>query len=364
MKEGPGMRKVVPLLIVASLVAAAVILKLSFRNKRRTRGKHIETLYTVEGLDSAGRFGRPARPASINDEGFVAGARIDTGKGFIWSPAGTEFLGSLPGIYFSPTQINNKGEIVGDYELKKRSRAFYWRSGKMTDLGNQWRSASGINDSGQIVGYDKDDDNALLWVSGKTTNIGKEMGWQRSHFSDINNKGQIVGSYHNGTVAHAVLYSAGSYIDLGDLPGGDDFSSAYAINDLGQVVGKSDVAGGSHAFLWEDGKLTDLGVLPGKGCMNLSKAHDINNSGQVIGYSYFDDGSHPFIWDKTNGMRNLNDLIDPDSGWGLGAVYSINNKGQIAGVGWGPRGPQGFVLNPLPKNENPGTTESGDANNK
>ncbi len=234
----------------------------------------------------------------------------------------------------------------------------------MTDLGDEWRSATGINNSGQIVGCDRDNDNALLWVSGKTTNIGKEMGWHRSDFEDINNKGQIVGRYHNGTVTHAVLYSAGSYIDLGDLPGGNDSSSAWAINDLGQVVGKSDVAGGSHAFLWEDGKLTDLGVLPGEGCRNLSKALDINNSGQVVGCSAFDDRSEPFIWDKTNGMRNLNALIDPDSGWRLGMPYSINNKGQIAGSGWGPRGPQGYVLNPLPRNENPGTTESGNVNNK
>ncbi len=114
------MRKIIPLiplLIIAYLVVVAVILKLSFLNKRKPPAKHIETLYTVEGL--AGKFGRPAIPASINDEGFVAGERIDIGKGLIWSPAGTEFFGSPPGIYFSPKQMNNKREIVGDYRLKK-----------------------------------------------------------------------------------------------------------------------------------------------------------------------------------------------------------------------------------------------------
>lgn len=45
-----------------------------------------------------------------------------------------------------------------------------------------------------------------------------------------------------------------SMIDLGDLPGGDNFSSASAINDLGQVVGLSKNADGTRAFIWDEGQ--------------------------------------------------------------------------------------------------------------
>ncbi len=46
--------------------------------------------------------------------------------------------------------------------------------------------------------------------------------------------------------------------DLGDLPGGDDFSYANGINDHGQVVGFSSAATGDRGFLWQGAGMTDL----------------------------------------------------------------------------------------------------------
>jgi probable HAF family extracellular repeat protein len=75
--------------------------------------------------------------------------------------------------------------------------------------------------------------------------------------------------------------------DLGDLPGGRDFSVARGINDAGQVVGESGTASGqSHAFVWTaaDG-MVDLGTFVGA-TTPISTAQAINNAGQVVGASY------------------------------------------------------------------------------
>lgn len=40
-----------------------------------------------------------------------------------------------------------------------------------------------------------------------------------------------------------------------------------------------------------------------------------------------------FIWSKSHGFRDLNPLILPTSRWKLEPATSINNYGEIAGVG-------------------------------
>ena len=78
------------------------------------------------------------------------------------------------------------------------------------------------------------------------------------------------------------------------------------------------------------GTLRDLGTLGG----NSSYAYGINDAGDVVGYSYVDAAgvSHAFLFE--NGiMIDLNDLIDPNSGWTLTEAYAINSGGQIVGAG-------------------------------
>jgi len=49
---------------------------------------------------------------------------------------------------------------------------------------------------------------------------------------------------------------------------------------------------------------------------------------------------------------DLNDLIDPNSGWTLKYAYAINEDGWIVGQGFGPGQPQwpcGYLLKPVPE---------------
>jgi probable HAF family extracellular repeat protein len=143
-------------------------------------------------------------------------------------------------------------------------------------------------------------------------------GFDYSIASDINDSGQVVGTSAAVTGYRAFRWTnAGGMQDLGDLPGGDDSSRANGINNSGQVVGSSGALGGydENAFLWTSGGgMLDLGDLPG-GEGRRSEALDINDSGQVVGKSVIElpNGAfHAFLWTSAEGMRNLGFLPGAD----------------------------------------------------
>ena len=85
-------------------------------------------------------------------------------------------------------------------------------------------------------------------------------------------------------------------------------------------------------------------------------AEDINNLGQVVGYYCLIPGGdnyyrRAFLYNGST-MLNLNDLIDPSSGWKLTSAEGINDAGQIVGFGYLGNGPRAFLLTPVPE---PGT---------
>jgi probable HAF family extracellular repeat protein len=117
-------------------------------------------------------------------------------------------------------------------------------------------------------------------------------------------------------------------IDLGDLPGGRDFSVARGINDAGHVVGWSGAATGDRAFRWSAaGGLRDLGDLPGGA--DFSQAFGINNAGQVVGSSGAVAGTRAFRWTPGGGMQNLGVL--PGEFGNSSAASAINNRGNVVG---------------------------------
>jgi probable HAF family extracellular repeat protein len=114
-------------------------------------------------------------------------------------------------------------------------------------------------------------------------------------------------------------------------------NAALAINNRGQVAGTSALSGNTthHAFLWtwETG-MQDLGILPGD---LVSAGLGINNRGQVVGNSVSAPGPptgnpHPFLW-QDGVLADLNTLIPAGSPLQLLTAFSINDRGQIAGLG-------------------------------
>ena len=207
----------------------------------------------------------------------------------------------------------------------------------------------GINASGNVTGYANTTGNAAqhaFLYDGTMHDLGT-LGGTNSYGLGINASGQVTGTaYTTGDAAnHAFLYD-GTMHDLGTLGGTQ--SSGDGINDSGLVTGGAYTTGNAaqHAFLY-DGTMHDLGTLGGTN----SYGYGINASGQVTGYAYTTGNAaqHAFLYDDTNGMVDLNSLIDPLSGWVLTEAGSINDLGQITGSGTISGQTHAFLLTPVPE---------------
>ena len=318
--------------------------------------------------------------------------------------------GSLGSVAYG---VNNHGWVVGKaYGVtdSTNERAFLFKDGTMTDLGNLGGTLNGIdhtvatsiNDAGQITGYSftsAGEERAFIYTNGTMLNLGVPTGYVTSAGIHINNLGQVVGSTSPdfGT-SHAMLYD-GSMHDLGTLPMEPDrqsYANAKEINDLGIIVGNSNegigaqvgfvydgtmhslgalgtantsdarginnlgqIVGGSelellggvqHAFLYENGVMTDLGGL---GSRNFTDASAINEVGQIVGMAYTSAGSvsgHAFLVDH-GVMLDVNNLLDASSShWTLIYAYDINDNGWIVGYGNNPAGDtHAYLAIPVPE---------------
>jgi probable HAF family extracellular repeat protein len=189
------------------------------------------------------------------------------------------------------------------------------------------------------------------------------LGGYYSRATGINDSGQVVGvSFTNPCIwdENAFLYDATAATpkmqNLGNL--GGYYSRATGINDSGQVVGQADDPqywelfhtcidyDCERAFLYDGSaatpKMQNLGTLLGNYLpMGVygSGAQDINDSGQVVGMSATqlrEVAHHGFLYDEsaTPKMQDLNNLLPAGSGWTIRSASAINSNGKIAATGY------------------------------
>lgn len=315
------------------------------------------TFYTVTELGFS--------PSDINNRGQVVGNTL------LWeSGKGTTHLG------FRATAINDSGQVVG-------GRYLWDPSTGVTDLGDL--TAYDINNLGQVVGSiravrsadlgygdveEVKETHPFVWDSHSgVTDLGLIVTWlggnypplwyvyeDHSYATSINDYGQIVGNttafYADATMPFLVGGSLGSRPGQSfwsPQPGGYSRMYGNDINNLGQVVGcRSTRDALCAAYIW-DTEFIDLGPPPGyqQGDYDYSDAVGINDSGQVVGGFWGRYGRGAFLWELGTGMVDLNDLIDPSLGWDLYSVSGINNLGQMVGYGTNPDGVStGYLLTP------------------
>jgi probable HAF family extracellular repeat protein len=254
--------------------------------------------------------------------------------------------------------INDRGRVAGEIDVVGgggASHAAVFVRSRITDLGTPLglptATAIAINRGGDTL-IQAEVGSALvqgfLLHHGHTVALPIQSAW------GLNDRRQAVGSEGPARLQRAVVVD---HNGLGDAVPGLDIqlaSVATAINARGDVAGGYAVIDGSTggAFLERDGVFTDLGTLPG----GIAVAFALNSHDQVVGYAFgvgTGIGEHAFLYDARLDppMRDLNDLIPPDSGIVFIEATGINDSGSIVGVGTvnGPVPPfHSFLLTPDP----------------
>lgn len=358
----------------------------------------IDCLFTYDVIEIPTLGGTTSVAYAINDLGQVVGS-AQASNGFnlavMWNSGTITNLGTLPGGQYSrASDINNKGWISGTSDatgmvdgVEIIDHSFLLKNGMMSDLGTLGGKVSdgkAMNEAGDVVGWSFERFQTAInqpFLHTKGTNINLETfngtGDSGQAF-DVNNYTQVVGfAYGIDPPKGLSGFSPFVWQDLNGNNRDDNAEMvvlgtfggwngvALSINDLKQITGGADTTNGGvrHAFLinpisgptntiWYvdidsnrvNDLIIDLGVLPGH---IWAEGYSINDSGIIVGRSgaLSNQPFHAFIYDD-GVLKDLNLLIDSNTGWHLEQAYSINNSGQIAGFGTLNGQKRGFLLNP------------------
>jgi len=227
-----------------------------------------------------------AQTYTLTDLGTIAGNSVSTGYA-----------------------LNSTGHAAGTSSTPTAAIAVLFSNSKVTDistLGSNVSVATGINGSGEIVGWNdfysnpNFDPQAFLYSNGSMKSIDAPSVFPSgTEASAINDSGEVVGTgYFTSGNFHAFLYSGGKMQDLG--PPGAYQSSAIAINNSGQIIGGYYVsAANAGEFVITNGKMTTLPVPSGASGV---AGFGINDDGEIAGAIFFSSGAPSHAAKFANGV--------------------------------------------------------------
>ena len=294
-------------------------------------------------------YGIGSTAQGLNNKGKVVGGFFDpvyqSGHAYLYSNKQSQEIYPTPFFrsFSGASGINDNGQVSTSYQ--GLAYLYDTRTGTRTGLGpNDVNSvARAINQSGVMVGTSDMVGGAYLFDPrvGIAQGLGDIPGGDGyTSATALNNHNDVVGSAGTKVGYDAFLYHNGVMQDLGTLPGGNG-AEATGINDSGDIVGSSNTTDRSrmHAFFYHNGVMRDLGTLYPTDPDSFGVG--INNAGDVIGIS----GNYPFLY-HSGTMLNLRQMIDPNDGWQLKYVTAINDRGQIVGYGYHNGFQIGFLMTP------------------
>ncbi len=282
---------------------------------------------------------------ALSNDGVAAGGMANSDGSVslaTWREGLITDLGPPPGL---PTPdfnrprvfgMNDSGTIVGTVHTAAGdlpSRWFIYERGQFmvlpladpTDLGG---AAIGVNECGEVVGYDHTSSNAVigwLWSAGTYSRL--PVKGKSTAALAINSSGTIIGNRSLSLIGRLLRGRPGDrgargYI-LSQAATRHLKGFVYAINHHGDAVGGSARHGKAVATLFSGGFATVILEQP-------STAVGINSFAQVVG-SYQPAGCerrHLFIWSAQSGALDLT----PD-GYASAEAAAINDRGQVLAFG-------------------------------
>ncbi len=198
--------------------------------------------------------GNITRAVDINNAGQIVGTEVAAAGGthsYLLNNGVQTDLGSLGGATFA-SALNDTAQVVGVAKLADDSSVmFLYEQGQMSSLGNlggQYIAPTEINNKGQIIGTKFQaeigpwgETVSFLYDHGVVTDFRALSGIANFTVRGINDLGQVVGNSLDGT---AYLYSQGKFTDLSQY----GIRNVADINDLGVIAGYS-IASGNVALL-------------------------------------------------------------------------------------------------------------------
>ncbi len=281
----------------------------------------------------------------INNAGVIAGI-VEGPAGhelFYYTPEqGMMIIGSLGGTYGRVTDINEAGDIVGEWRIPSGERhAFlYTTDGGLIDLGTlgAYEScARDINENRQIVGYSWTSDwdiHAFLWEDGVMVDLGTAGGdWSEAYY--INNEGIVVGKSKDADGQfRAFRYdTATGVMEVLPSPAGAQSSHATWISgDSERTVGWWTTSDGNHgrAFYYTETEgIVDMGLDLGAGWS--IPPPKVNQAGQTLLVRLDDQTYETYghVFDPASGVHDLNDLLAVEHDWSINDCVDINETGHI-----------------------------------
>lgn len=268
-------------------------------------------------------------------------------------PLRFEFLGEAREDIVRFTDINKKGEIVGNnfagdgFFIDRKHKVSEIRCpGDQTD--NHSTVVSAINNVGQVVGSCTD--GAFVRDRNGTITVLNFPGAEGTVASGINDMGHVVGQYWGSLFGqalqrfHGFLWKDGEYITIDAAFPDAMFTSLSGINNAGQIIGTylHQRPGSSDpndydseiAFLYDNGSFTPLdfpgAIAPFICCGATTLPMDINNAGQILGSTYDANGNLRFFLYDDGKYFVITGL--PDNVADFGSAWGLNDQSEIAGT--------------------------------
>jgi hypothetical protein len=227
-------------------------------------------------------------------------------------------------------KLNNQGAVVGNADIPNDAGDFipfhgfiYRETTGLEDMGT-FTTAWPQYQNGYSIAYDINEANVAVGLAGDQDFAFKPFVWD-----DLGGMAPLPVN---------PAYSAGEWY-------------AVALNDAGLIAGHVIAATNqSLPHYWPDRDTAPIQIS-----MPLDypygEIYAVNDSDTMVGIMWSEDTDdaveHAFIYDPTNGVRDLNDLIDSASGWLLTFAKDINDAGQIVGTGELNGVKRGFVMTPF-----------------